>query len=160
MKKLYAVAFISIFLLLGCATDSHTKTLSPSQRRALETKEFDAEYDDVFKATVLVLRRNNYDIIRTDNQNGIISARKRNDYYAAYQDASNDELTVTIDSIFEVALHRKVIERISFLEDIYGYDDKLVMHKPADRFDKIKGLFKQIEEELPLVQGASDDNQQ
>ena len=70
MKKLCILALL--VLMAGCSTAS--PTLTPFQSRAIESKELEGSFDDVFKATLAVLQDKQYDIKTSDYEGGIIYA--------------------------------------------------------------------------------------
>lgn len=106
MKK--AVLFILLFLVAGCATTQ----LSNLQRRSIEAKELEGNFDDAFKATLQVLQDNGYVISHTDYKAGVIEGGtgEKHDFWhgqKAYK------VTATIEQFGE----NWIKMRITFLEE-------------------------------------------
>lgn len=104
MKKILFVLPVTIFLI-GCATTS----LSTLQRRSIEAKELEGEFDDAFKATLQVLQDKGYIIKNTDYKAGVIQGEtgEKQGFWTYY----NHEVTATIEQFGE----NRVKERITFL---------------------------------------------
>ncbi|MCX5705457.1 MAG: hypothetical protein NTZ92_05335 [Candidatus Omnitrophica bacterium] len=135
MKKILLLLVIGLFLS-GCATES-LSTLSTLQRRSIEAKELEGNFDDAFKATLQVLQDKGYVIKSTDYKAGVIqgeTGEKDKGWWTYYR----YEVTATIEQFGEdqvkeritflkksgteglVATTSKIIEDPKFLQEIYG----------------------------------------
>ncbi len=74
MKKF--ILGIGLLFLVGCSSTQPTATLSPMQIRQISTKDFNGNYKQVMKATVVVLQDQGYIIQNTDYDTGLIFAEK------------------------------------------------------------------------------------
>lgn len=67
MKRLTLILGILVFIV-GCTSSP----LSNMQRRSLEAKELQGNYEDAFKATLQVLQDSGYAIVHSDFKGGVI----------------------------------------------------------------------------------------
>lgn len=105
MRKILALLFVSCFLFVGCATTS----LSNLQRRSIEAKEFEGNFEDAFKATLQVLQDRGFIISHSDYQAGIIGGEtgpKADFLYGS----KNTKVSVAIEQFGE----GRVKQRITF----------------------------------------------
>ena len=116
MKKVFFCSFF-IFLIISCTT---TKQLTPTEMKAISTKQFDANYDMVFRSAVSLLQSEGFLIERTDKETGLINASKRIDNkkfgyqenastskIVFYVEAINKELTEVKLTIYEGSIQKK-----------------------------------------------------
>lgn len=106
MKRIIFVLPIAIFLV-GCATTS----LSTMQRRSIEAKELEGNFDDAFKATITVLQDKGFIIDHTDFNAGVIKAKtgKKQGWWSEY----NYNVSATIEQFGD----NRVKERVVFLQE-------------------------------------------
>lgn len=143
MKK--AVLFILLFLVAGCATTQ----LSNLQRRSIEAKELEGNFDDAFKATLQVLQDNGYVIKNTDYKAGVIQGEtgEKQGFWTYY----NHEVTATIEQFGE----NRVKERITF---VYKSGDGVWIAKKSNIIEDPKFLQKiydDIQKEIFVRQNLS-----
>lgn len=73
IKKISVLSLLACaFFISGCATT--TPKISPMQMRAFTTRNFDGDYENVFRATMTVLQDQGYIIKNTDMNSGLIVA--------------------------------------------------------------------------------------
>jgi len=74
MRRIIPIALAAILMisLVGCAT---TSSLTPLQRRVMESKDLEGSYEDAFRAIITVLQDKTYIIGVSDSAGGIIRAR-------------------------------------------------------------------------------------
>jgi|YelNatPaOPRAMG01_1025707.scaffolds.fasta_scaffold14409_3 hypothetical protein len=106
MKKISLILLLVFFS--GCTT---TQTLTSLQRRAIEAKELEGNFDDAFKATLQVLQDYGYVITNSDYKAGVIQG-ETGEKYDFWWGEKNYKVTVTIEQFGE----NRVKERITFLE--------------------------------------------
>ncbi len=70
MKKT-AFVLAAIILFVGCAS----ATLTPLQRRVMESKELEGTYEDAFRSTMAILQDKQYIVSTSDHSGGIIIAK-------------------------------------------------------------------------------------
>ncbi|MEW6170515.1 MAG: hypothetical protein AB1472_03015 [Candidatus Omnitrophota bacterium] len=106
------ILILGLFLVLiitfvGCATP----TLSTLQRRAIEGRDLEGNFDDAFKATLAVLQDRGFIIDHTDYDAGVIKATsgKKTGWRSVY----SFNASVTIEQFGE----NNVKERIVFLQE-------------------------------------------
>ena len=122
MKNLLMYSFIIIFII-SCATTQQL-TLTPTEMKAISTKQFDANYDVVFRATVSLLQSEGFLVERTDRETGLINANKRiENRIRGYQEAAstskivffieqiNNDITETKLTIYEGSQTRRSSRR-------------------------------------------------
>lgn len=71
MKRCIVTTVMAGLIVAGC---SGAQKLSPMQQRQITTKTIEAGYENVYRATMTVLRDNNYVIRETDMMSGLIVA--------------------------------------------------------------------------------------
>ena len=100
-----------IFIFISCST---TKQLTPAEMKAISTKQFEANYDVVFKSTISLLQSEGFLVDDTDRETGLINASKRiekksfgysenasTSKIGFYIDPVNDDLTEVKLTIYE-----------------------------------------------------------
>ncbi len=85
MKKF--ILGVSLLFMMGCASTPPQPTLSPMQIRQMSTKEFNGNYKQVMKSTIVVLQDQGYIIQNTDFNTGLIFAEKDVEKEATSQEA-------------------------------------------------------------------------
>jgi len=106
MRKI-SLLLLALFLS-GCAT---TQSLTSLQRRAIEAKELEGNFDDAYKATLQVLQDYGYVITNSDYKAGVIQG-ETGEKYDFWWGERNYKVTVTIEQFGE----NRVKERITFVE--------------------------------------------
>ncbi len=93
IRYLSFLLIAAIFLFSGCAkrkdmTLSSPPALSSLQRAAMQTKEFDCDFDIAFSSTISVLQDEGWQITVVDRQSGVIQAGslKRQDIIGPFED--------------------------------------------------------------------------
>ncbi|MDP2939146.1 MAG: hypothetical protein Q8O13_03570 [Candidatus Omnitrophota bacterium] len=121
--------FIFCLFLSSCATSS----LSTMQRRSIEAKELEGNFDDAFKATLQVLQDNGYIIKNTDYKAGVIQGEtgEKQGFWTYY----NHEVTATIEQFGE----NRVKERVTF---VYKSGDGVWAAKKSNIIEDPKFLQK------------------
>jgi len=69
----YSIAFV--FILTSCATKMVTKF--PAEVKMMTTKQFETDYELIFKSTISLLQSESYIVERADKETGLINASKR-----------------------------------------------------------------------------------
>jgi hypothetical protein len=65
--KQLAFLFALVFLIAGCATE-----MTPLQRRSIESRDLEGNFEDAYKATLQVFQDYGYIISTSDHQSGVI----------------------------------------------------------------------------------------
>ena len=92
-------------VIASCATKPNW---TPQQRRALQTKNFDESYDNVFRSIKNVLQDDGYIITNQDHAGGLILARKDTDGDSSFKllgiplTVENDEGSTSFEISFNV----------------------------------------------------------
>jgi hypothetical protein len=138
--KRFVGLLVSVFFLAGCAT-----TLSPMQRRSIESRDLQGEFDDAFKATLQVFQDHGYVVKNSDYQAGIIQGETgiKQDWLGTM---TNFEITATIEQFGE----NTVKERISLVKKIksssqYGTQEDSKIIDDPELFQK---LYDDIQKEI------------
>ena len=107
------IIFYSLFIIVltSCTT---TKQLTPVEMKAISTKQFEANFDVVFRSAVSLLQSEGFLVDHTDRETGLINANKRiekktfgysenasTSKIGFYIDPVNDELTEVKLTIYE-----------------------------------------------------------
>ena len=136
MGKNLALLFISC-LLFGCATAS----LSNLQRRSIEAKELNGNFDDTFKATMAVLQDKGFIIKHTDYKAGVIEAETG--VNPVLWTNKNNVVTVTIETFDK----NRIKERITFMEqcdDGWGSKSSKIIEDPKFLQEVYDAIQKEI----------------
>jgi hypothetical protein len=138
MRKGFLIVAI-LFFLAGCAT-----TMDSMQRRSIESKELEGNFDDAFRATLQVFQDYGYIIKDSDHQSGVIHGETG--IKQVWFRMENFEITATLEQ-FGTNI---VKERISLVKKIkassqYGtQENSLIIDDPA-LFQK---LYNDIQKEM------------
>jgi len=110
MKRVF-LYLIAVIALSACTT---TNRLTPTEMKAISTKQFESNYDVVFRSVISLLQSEGALVEDTDRETGLIKAVKRIEKKAFgysenasiskigfYIDAINDELTEVKLTIYE-----------------------------------------------------------
>ena len=138
MKKRFLIISI-LFLFLGCAT-----TMDTMQRRAIESKELEGNFDDAFKSTLQVFQDYGYIIKDSDHASGVIHGETG--IKQVWFSMENFEITATLEQ-FGVNV---VKERISLIKKVksssqYGTQENSVIIDDPELFQK---LYNDIQKEM------------
>ena len=97
MKNLIFCSLVFLFII-SCST---TKQLTPTEMKAISTKQFDANYDVVFRSAVSLLQSEGFLVEHTDIETGLINASKRieNKKFGYQEAASTSKVAFYIDKI-------------------------------------------------------------
>jgi len=109
MKRILTL-FALCFFLGGCATTS----LSSLQRRSIEAKELEGNFDDAYKASITVLQDKGFVIKHTDYNSGVIEAETG--IKPGFWTNSNTVVTACIETFSK----DRIKERVTFMNQ---YDD-------------------------------------
>lgn len=90
MFKRFAGILILSFMLAGCAT-----TMDSMQRRSIEAKDLEGNFDDAFKSTLQVFQDYGYIIKDSDHQSGVIHGETG--IKQAWLRMENFEITATLE---------------------------------------------------------------
>lgn len=145
MKRRFLIVTI-LFFLAGCAT-----TMDAMQRRSIESKELEGNFDDAFKATLQVFQDYGYVIKDSDHQSGVIHGETG--IKQVWFRMENFEITATLEQFGPTI----VKERISLVKKIkassqYGtQENSLIIDDPA-LFQK---LYNDIQKEIFIRKNLS-----
>lgn len=95
------------FLLVGCAT-----TMTAAQRRTIEARDLEGNFDDAFKATLQVFQDQGYIIKDSDHQSGVIHGETG--IKQVWFNMVNFEITATLEQFGD----NVVKERISLVKKV------------------------------------------
>jgi hypothetical protein len=149
MKKSYIV-ICSVFMLfiVGC----NEAQLSPLQRKLLESKDLQGNYQDAYKATLQVLQDYGYAITNTDYASGVIHGETgiKKDFWGMMRWV---EATATIEQFGD----NTVKERLTILEkekssSQYGTHEKSKVVETPELFGK---MYDDIQKEMFIRQNIN-----
>ena len=144
MKKVFLI--LAIFLLAGCAT-----TMDAMQRRSIEAKDLEGNFDDAFKATLQVFQDQGYIIKDSDHQSGVIHGETG--IKQVWFRMENYEITATMEQFGP----NTVKERISLVKKIkassqYGTQENSEIIDDPALFQK---LYDEIQKEMFIRKNLS-----
>jgi len=138
MKKVFILSVLCFFLA-GCST-----TMDAMQRRSIESKELEGNFDDAFKATLQVFQDYGYIIKDSDHSSGVIHGETgiKNIWFRM----ENFEITATLEQ-FGPSI---VKERISLVKKIkassqYGTQENSLIIDDTALFQR---LYNDIQKEM------------
>lgn len=145
MKRGFLIVAI-LFFLAGCAT-----TMDAMQRRSIESKELEGNFDDAFKATLQVFQDYGYIIKDSDHQSGVIHGETG--IKQVWFSMENFEITATLEQ-FGTNI---VKERISLVKKIkassqYGTQENSLIIDDLALFQK---LYDDIQKEMFIRKNLS-----
>lgn len=159
------IKFLSVtalsFFLAGCITTKPKTT--PLQRRAIESKEFEAGFDDVFRATLTVLQDQGYAIKNSDYNAGVIRG-EGNTKLDFWGNSTLYELTATIEKFTEVRtkmrlmLVKKITGTKKSLFSIFGGSSPPYPVQTSNIVDEpkfIQRFYAQIQKEIFIRQNLN-----
>jgi len=135
-----------IFFLAGCAT-----TMSAMQRRSIESKELEGNFEDAFKATLQVFQDYGYIIKDSDHASGVIHGETG--IKQVWFRMENYEIAATLEQFGD----NIVKERISLVKKVksssqYGtQEDSIIIDEP-ELFQK---LYNDIQKEMFIRKNLS-----
>lgn len=138
MKNGFIIA-VAALLLAGCAT-----TMDVMQRRSIESKELEGNFEDAYKATIQVFQDYGYVIKDSDHQSGVIHGETG--IKQVWFRMENMEITATLEQFGA----NMVKERISLVKKIksssqYGTQENSVIIDDPALFQK---LYDDIQKEM------------
>ena len=138
MKRMF-ILFVLCFSIGGCAT-----TMDAMQRRSIESKELEGNFDDAFKATLQVFQDYGYIIKDSDHSSGVIHGETG--IKQVWFRMENFEITATLEQFGP----NIVKERISLVKKIkassqYGTQENSVIIDDPALFQK---LYNDIQKEM------------
>jgi hypothetical protein len=138
MKKIILFG-LSIVFLTGCAA-----SLSPMQRRQIESRDLKGDFDDAFRATLQVFQDHGYIIKNSDYQSGVIQGETG--IKKIWFNMVHYEITATIEQFGE----NTVKERISLVKKTksssqYGTQENSEIIDDPELFQK---LYDDIQKEM------------
>jgi len=128
------------FILIGCATQ-----MNALQLRQIESKELEAKFEDVYRATMSVLQDAGYIIKNSDFQSGVIQAET-----GKKQDFMNTEHWTEVTATVEQFSKDIVKERITILEkekQSQGWGGGESSHR-VDKPEILQKLYADIKQEV------------
>jgi hypothetical protein len=145
MKRSFLI-FGIIFLLAGCVTP-----MSAMQRRSIESRELEGNYQDAFKATLQVFQDYGYIIKDSDHASGVIHGETgiRQSWFGM----QNYEITATLEQFG----NNVVKERISLVKKVktssqYGTQEDSVIIDDPDLFQR---LYNDVQKEMFIRKNLS-----
>jgi len=139
--KLRKLGFLLVLVLFiaGCATE-----LTPLQRRSIEGKDLEGNFEDAFKATLQVFQDYGYIITTSDHQSGVIHGETG--IKQVWFTMQNTEITATIEQFGP----KTVKERISIIKKIksssqYGTQENSRIIDDPQLFQK---MYDDIQKEM------------
>jgi len=144
--KRIGILLVSVVLIAGCATE-----LTPLQRRGIESRELEGDFEDAFKATIQVFQDDGYIIKDSDHQSGIIHGETGiKQVWFAMQ---NFEITATLEQFGA----NKVKERITLVKKMksssqYGTQESSEIISDPQLFQK---MFDDIQKEMFIRKNLS-----
>ncbi len=145
IKKVSVLLLLSLFLS-GCVA-----TLTPLQRRGIESRELEGKFDDALKATLQVFQDYGYVIKSTDYQSGVVQGETgvRRDIFGM----NNSEITATIEQFGE----NRVRERITLVKKTkvssqYGTQEDSQIVADAELFQR---MYDDIQKEMFIRKNLS-----
>ena len=144
MKRNWLVILCVLFC--GCAT-----TLTPMQRRSIESRELEGKFEDAFKATIQVFQDNGYIIKDSDHQSGVIHGETG--IKQVWFSMENYEITATLEQFGD----NIVKERISLVKKIksssqYGTQENSEIIDDTALFQK---MYDDIQKEMFVRQNLA-----
>ncbi len=137
MKRAFLI--LAIFLLAGCAT-----TLDTMQRRSIEAKDLEGNFEDAFKSTLQVFQDYGYIITTSDHQSGVIHGETG--IKQVWFTMQNTEITATMEQFGPST----VKERISIIKKLksssqYGTQESSKIIDDPQLFQK---MYDDIQKEI------------
>ena len=132
MKTFLKIA-LSIILLANLSCTS-TKSLSSSEIKLMTTKQFDSNYEDVFKSTMSLLQSEQFSIEQSDLASGLIVGTKN--IYKKKQ-ASLTKSSIIVDKLNEKLTEVKIT--------VYAGQEKITSDLYSDRKRKIESMIEDPE---------------
>ncbi len=144
MKKLLAI--LLCLSLFGCAT-----TLSTLQRRSIEARDLEGQYEDAYKSTLQVFQDYGYIIKNSDFQSGVIQGETG--IKQVWFVMENYEITATIEQFGE----NTVKERLSLVKKTkssnqYGTNENSQIVEDPELFQRI---YDDIQKEMFMRQNLN-----
>lgn len=135
-----------LFFLAGCAT-----TMDAMQRRSIESKELEGNFDDAFKATLQVFQDYGYIIKDSDHASGVIHGETG--IKQVWFRMENFEITATLEQFGS----NIVKERISLIKKIkassqYGTQENSIIIDDPELFQR---LYNDIQKEMFIRKNLS-----
>jgi hypothetical protein len=127
-----------IFFFFGCAT-----TLDTMQRRSIETRELEGNFDDAFKATLQVFQDHGYIIKDSDHQSGVIHGETG--IKQVWFIMENYEITATLEQFGQNTVKERItlVKKTKTSSQKYGtqenseiIDDPVLFQKLYDDIQK------------------------
>lgn len=145
MKRKFLILGL-LFLLAGCAT-----TMSAMQRRSIESKELEGNFEDAFKATLQVFQDYGYIIKDSDHASGVIHGETG--IKQVWLRMENFEITSTLEQFGS----NVVKERISLIKKVkassqYGTQENSIIVDDPDLFQR---LYNDIQKEMFIRKNLS-----
>lgn len=144
MKRWFLI--LGILFLAGCAT-----TMSAMQRRSIESKELEGNFEDAFKATLQVFQDYGYIIKDSDHASGVIHGETG--IKQVWFRMENYEITSTLEQFGA----NVVKERISLIKKVkassqYGTQEDSIIIDDPDLFQR---LYNDIQKEMFIRKNLS-----
>ena len=145
MRKI-TILILAIFVS-GCAT-----TLSPMQRRSIESKELEGDFDDAIKATLQVFQDHGYIIKSSDYQSGVIQG-ETGVKYGLLGVMTNFEITSTIEQFGENRIRQRLslVKKVKTSSQHGTREDSKIIDDP-EMFQK---LYDEIQKEMFIRKNLS-----
>lgn len=131
MKLLPAFLCLTLFLNFSCAP---TKVVTPNEIKMMTTKQYDANYDMVFKSVMSLLQSEQFVIESTDMESGLVIATKN--IYKKKQ-ASLTKSSIIIDKLNENLTEVKIT--------VYSGQQKIRSSGYSDRTRKVENMIEDPE---------------
>ena len=142
---------MGIVFLLGMVVSGCVATLTPLQRRGIESRELEGKFDDALKATLQVFQDYGYIVRSTDYQSGVVQGETgvKRDFFGM----TNFEITATIEQFGE----GRVRERITLVKKVkvssqYGTQEDSQIVSDPELFQK---LYDDIQKEMFIRKNLS-----
>jgi len=145
MKRKFLI-FGILFFLAGCAT-----SMSAMQRRSIESKELEGNFEDAFKATLQVFQDYGYIIKDSDHASGVIHGETG--IKQVWFRMENYEITSTLEQFGA----NVVKERVSLIKKVkassqYGTQENSIIIDDPDLFQR---LYNDIQKEMFIRKNLS-----
>lgn len=160
MKKCvgFVLVAFSLFFLAGCATTPRAPAMTPLEIQSMQTRQYENDYDVVFRSVVSVFQDLGYTIQDADKDTGFVqanSASSSNEMLKLWTGAT--ESTQTKATAFVETIGPSTQVRINFVistesSTAYGADQR--NEKPVLSADVYQNAFEKIENAI-FVRSAS-----
>ena len=141
------LSFVMIFFFFGCAT-----TLDTMQRRLIETRDLEGNFDDCFKATLQVFQDHGYIIKDSDHASGVIHGETGIKRVLFMME--NYEITATLEQFGQNIVKERItlVKKTKTSSQKYGTQENSAIIDDPALFQK---LYDDIQKEMFIRKNLS-----